>query len=573
MFSGDKMSKRRILTALVILLTSSYAASAQRPESAQENMLLSAVNKYNEGDYDAARSELACVLEADQKNDAAWYYLALTSLAGKDVEMAEICLKHAVELDPENFWYRYRLAGIYAVTSRNELTVDIYEKLLEDFPRKSELYFDLAELYSAQKEYDKALKTLDEIETVFGMTESIAVYRFNLLRMTGKVKEAYASLEEYNNRYSSPYVLSTLADYQMSMYNDSTALALYNEALDIAPDFSPALLGKAEALRMTRRYDEYFKILSAFISVSDTPVEGKSDYLMAVVQRTDPKFVQTFQDQLDYAMAELVRIHPTDSAALHAAGVYYYSTGRNDKAEEYFGTNARTYPQSLSASASYVEFLMYAQMWERLSEEGREAFIRFPDQPGFLEMAGVGDYNLEDYDKVLQTCEQILEVAPSDSSATLRSWSTMGDIYHRQGNQKKAFKAYERALKVNPDYVYVLNNYAYYLSLEKRKLRKALAMSRKAIEAEPDNATYLDTYGWILHLMGKPADAKPHFKHAMLYGGKDSPVILDHYAEVLFALKEYDMAFVYWNMAKLKNDGEIEDLEDRINSRKKEAGR
>ena len=185
----------------------------------------------------------------------------------------------------------------------------------------------------------------------------------------------------------------------------------------------------------------------------------------------------------------------------------------------------------------------------------------------------MGDYNLEDYDKVLQTCEQILEVAPSDSSATLRSWSTMGDIYHRQGNQKKAFKAYERALKVNPDYVYVLNNYAYYLSLEKRKLRKALAMSRKAIEAEPDNATYLDTYGWILHLMGKPADAKPHFKHAMLYGGKDSPVILDHYAEVLFALKEYDMAFVYWNMAKLKNDGEIEDLEDRINSRKKEAGR
>ena len=567
------MSMRRILTALVILLTSSYAASAQRPESAQENMLLSAVNKYNEGDYDAARSELACVLEADQKNDAAWYYLALTSLAGKDVEMAEICLKHAVELDPENFWYRYRLAGIYAVTSRNELTVDIYEKLLEDFPRKSELYFDLAELYSAQKKYDKALKTLDEIETVFGMTESIAVYRFNLLRMTGKVKEAYASLEEYNNRYSSPYVLSTLADYQMSMYNDSTALALYNEALDIAPDFSPALLGKAEALRMTRRYDEYFKILSAFISVSDTPAEGKSDYLMAVVQRTDPKFVQTFQDQLDYAMTELVRIHPTDSAALHTAGVYYYSTGRNDKAEEYFGTNARTYPQSLSASASYIEFLMYAQMWERLSEEGREAFIRFPDQPGFLEMAGVGDYNLEDYGKVLQTCEQILEVAPSDSSATLRSWSTMGDIYHRQGNQKKAYKAYERALKVNPDYVYVLNNYAYYLSLEKRKLRKALAMSRKAIEAEPDNAKYLDTYGWILHLMGKPADAKPHFKHAMLYGGKDSPVILDHYAEVLFALKEYDMAFVYWNMAKLKNDGEIEDLEDRINSRKKEAGR
>ena len=149
----------------------------------------------------------------------------------------------------------------------------------------------------------------------------------------------------------------------------------------------------------------------------------------------------------------------------------------------------------------------------------------------------------------------------------------MGDVYHQMGDAKKSYKAYEKALKVNPDYVYVLNNYAYYLSMEGKKLKKALAMSRKTVEAEPDNATYLDTYGWILHLLGKSAEAKPQFKHAMLYGGKDSPVILDHYAEVLFALKEYDMAFVYWNLARQKNDGEIEDLDERIRKRREEAGK
>ena len=95
-------------------------------------------------------------------------------------------------------------------------------------------------------------------------------------------------------------------------------------------------------------------------------------------------------------------------------------------------------------------------------------------------------------------------------------------------------------------------------------------MSHKTIEAEPDNATYLDTFGWILFLMGRPEDAKPHFKHAMLYGGKDSAVILDHYAEVLFALGEYDRAMVYWNQALRKNDGGIKDLEERINLRKQQ---
>ena len=551
-----------------------YTASfAQRPESVQENLIVSAVQKYNEGNYDAARATLSNLLQNDSRNDAAWYYLSLISLAENDIEAAEEYMKCALEVDPNNFWYRYRLAGIYAVTSRHELTVDIYEKLLKDFPKNSNLYFDLAELYSAQGEFEKALETLDEIQTVFGDSESIAVYKFNLLRHMNRLEDAYASLEEYNRKYSSPYILSTLADYQISMYNDSTALAYYTEALDIAPDYSPALLGKAEVLRMTRKYDEYFDALYRFVDTSDSSVPGKCDYLMAVLQRTDPKFIRTFMPQLDTTMTKLLMVHPTDSTALQTAGAYYYSTGRMDRAKSCFEITSRIYPESVSASASFVEFLMYAQMWEELSEEGRLAFERFPQETAFLEMAGVGDYNLGDYEKVLESCEMILQAAPRDSSKTLRSWSTMGDVYFLVGDKTKAYKAYEKALKINRDYVYVLNNYAYYLSLEGKSLKKAHQMSSRTIELEPDNATYLDTFGWILFLEGKAVEAKQIFKRAMLYGGKDSAVILDHYAEVLYALKEYDMAFVYWNLARQKNNGDIPDLEEKINIRKTAVGR
>ena len=242
-------------------------------------------------------------------------------------------------------------------------------------------------------------------------------------------------------------------------------------------------------------------------------------------------------------------------------------------AKECFRTNVRLFPTSLSASAIFVEFLMYAQMWEELSEEGRIAYQRFPNETAFLEMAGVGDYNLKDYDKVLQSCETILQVAPRDSSKTLRSWSTMGDIYYQLGEPKKAYKAYEKALKINPDYVYVLNNYAYYLSLEGRNLKKAHDMSARTIELEPESATYLDTFGWILYLQGNLEPARQIFKRAMLCGGKDSAVILDHYAEVLYALKEYDMAFVYWNLAKQKNAGDIPELDAKIKAKREEAGR
>lgn len=569
------MKEKLYLLVISICIIASAALRAQefRPQSAHENQIVSAVAKFNENDMEGARAILASILAEDASNDAAWYYLARTALSEGDLAQAEECLRKASDLDPENFWYRYRLAGLYSVTQRQELTVDMYEDLLEDFPKKSGLYLELVELYAAQGQYEKALETIKEVETVFGMTEAIAVYRFNLLRAMNRQEEAYGTIEEYNRKYSSPYILATLADYEMSMYNDSTALVYYDEALDLAPDYSPALLGKAETLRMTRKYDEYFTVLDKYVTSSDSPASAKSEYLMAVVQRTDPKFIRNFMPQLDSIVERTVRIHPQDSTVLRTAGIYYYSTDRKDVAGTHFRANAEAWPQSLSASAGLVEFLMYAEQWETLSEEGRKAYERFPQETAFLEMASVGDYNLKEYQKVLDICNKVLEVAPKDSSSTLRAWSTKGDIYHQLGDNKKAYKAYDKALKINPDYVYVLNNYAYYLSVEGKKLGKAYAMSKKTIEAEPDNATYLDTFAWILYLQGKPIEAKPFFKHAMLYGGKESAVILDHYAEVLYALKEYDMAFVYWNMARQKNNGDIPDLDARIEARKKAVNR
>ena len=563
----------RSLALIHIMFISLSLPAAAQDSRSYENLVITGVDLYSKGDYAAAKAVLKNVVENDPSNDAALYYMAMIAVYENDTELAETYFQAAAALDSGNFWYRYRLAKLYSLTGRQELAVDMYEKMLKDFPKEKDVYFELVEMYASQQEYQKALDTIDEIEQVIGVTESLAMYRFNILRIMDRHEEAYESLKKYNSRYSSPYVLSTLADYEMSMYNDSTALAYYDEALSLASDYAPALLGKAETYRVTRKYDEYFDVLYDYIESQGAPIEAKAEYLMAVLQRTDPKFIRSFRQQLDVAMFKAVEVHPKDSIALQTAAIYFYSTERHDQAKVFFKENADTYPDSFGAAADYVEFLMYSDQWEELSREGRQAYKRFPKETTFLEMASVGDYNLGDYGKVLEICEKVLEVAPADSSKTLRAWSTMGDVYYKLGDSKKAFKAYGKALKVNPDYVYVLNNYAYYLSVEGRKLKRACEMSYKTVIAEPDNATYLDTYAWILHLQGKDDEAKLFFKKAMLYGGKESAVILDHYAEVLYALKEYDVAFIYWNMALQKDEGDVSGLKEKVLARKKEAGR
>ena len=165
-------------------------------------------------------------------------------------------------------------------------------------------------------------------------------------------------------------------------------------------------------------------------------------------------------------------------------------------------------------------------------------------------------YIKQDWEAVLAQCDVMADLARTTGSNEhlAEALSIAGDVWYQQmEDSKKAYEIYEQALQADPDRTSVLNNYAYYLSLEGRQLRKALKMSRRTIELEPDNATYLDTYGWLLYLLRKPKEAKPYFKHAMLYGGKDSAVVLEHYSKVLEALGEQDLATYYKNLSEQKN--------------------
>ena len=577
---SDRLSKNDYMTgnnkffyiifSIAILLSFTCVALAQENESFYENQVISAVEKYDANDFSGAADILKKVVTEAPSNDAAHYYLGLAYFCLGDKDAAEQELKKASELDRSNFWYRYRLAMIYAASDRRELTIAIYEDLLKDFPKQNELYYSLIELYLSENQIEKALETLTQIETVFGKNDATAMTRFQLLARQGKDQEAYSSLEEYNKEYSSPQVLSVLGDYQMSMYNDSLAVKLYDEALDLEPGFAPAMLGKAEAFRVTRKYDSYFKVINEFLSDELISAEGKCDYLKAVIQRSDPMFLKSFMPRVDSMIVRTLDAHPEDSSAMVTAGIYYFSTGRNDMALGYFRKNKETYPESVSAAANYVEILMYSKDWDALAEEAEASYRRFPKELAFLELASMAYYNKGEYNKVLENCQIQLKAAEGDTVKSVTAYSTMGDMYHQLGDNKNAYKAYENALKFKPDYAPVLNNYAYYLSVEGKKLKKAAAMSKITVDNEPDNPTYLDTYAWILYLSGKSEEAKPLFKHAMLYGGKESVVILDHYAEVLFALKDYDLAMVYWNQAKLKNNGEIPDLDAKIAKRKAE---
>lgn len=539
--------------AIVSSAALTYTAAAQDVKRLyDENRLVDAVQLYENGETADAEALLSAICKSSPDIDAAWYYRGMARMRMNDPEEAETSLKKAVNLDSTNYWYRYMLAGLYAMTDRIDLTIDMYKSMMRDNPKKTDLYYSLARLYIEQSNFDDAVKTIDDIETQFGKSDGTVMTKFNILRQQNRQEEAFRILEEYNKEYASPQVLTMLGDYAMGMYDDSTAIARYDAALEIDSGYAPAVLGKAETYRIIRKYPQYFKTLNGLMADGDVPAGAKADYLQALVRQADRQFINSFRAQFDTTMDITTRMHASDSSILETAGLYYYVTGRKEKAAESFRKVMEINPDSPAAAAGYIQMLIYSSAWDKVVEESNSAFSKFPDEPGFLDFANAGEYNRKNYQGVIDNCSRMLAAAPRDSAVALSAWSTIGDMQHQLNDLPKAYKAYDNALKINPDYSPVLNNYAYFLSMEGKKLKKAAAMSKKTVEAEPDNATYLDTYGWILHLQGKSAEAKPYFKHAMMYGGKESATVLYHYAEVLETLGEDDLAKVYRQQAKNK---------------------
>ena len=325
-------------------------------------------------------------------------------------------------------------------------------------------------------------------------------------------------MEKYPSRYMNEYTLTLKGDRLMGAMQDSLALEHYDKALMLAPDYAPALLGRGEIYRMRGNIPAFLSSISEVVVCPGVNPVAVCDYVDRILHHIDAGFYRSWGTQLDSLVASCANTFSRDSSALRLAGSWFYSTGRKDRGKAYFAELLDAFPNSLDAHYIHMQMLMDGGTMKEVIDE----------------------------------CETIIRIGGETNPEVLPAMGTIGDCYHIMNQKKQCFKAYDRALKLDPYYLPVLNNYAYYLSLEKKKLRKAEEMSRRTIEKEPDNATYLDTYGWILFLRGQALKAKPYFKHAMLYGGKESAVILGHYADVLDALGEKELSAYYRSLSESK---------------------
>jgi tetratricopeptide (TPR) repeat protein len=210
---------------------------------------------------------------------------------------------------------------------------------------------------------------------------------------------------------------------------------------------------------------------------------------------------------------------------------------------------------------------MQLEKYDHLRDFSASAIELFPEQAMPFLFSGLANLQLKNYEDALVSFRRGQRLVVNNDELESQFYMYMGDTYHALKNAEESDKAYDRSLELKYDNPYVLNNYAYYLSVRNTNLYKAEVMAKKAVELDPVNASFQDTYGWVLYRLGRFDEAKTWVAKALEEKGGPSAEVMEHYGDILFHLGEIGKAVEYWEKAKAKGPGS-EFLQKKITDKK-----
>lgn len=476
------------------------------------------------------------------------YEVAALLLAAKDYNGALALTREAVAGNPENVWYRILLANVLREKSMIEEACAVYADIIAKYPDREEFYLLEAGLYASVEKWQKAIDVCDRYEAYYGITEPVSIEKIKLYTKLDDVKGASNELMKLIRRYPdrSDY-LNLLAELYFNYNQDKKGLQILDRLLKAEPENGFVHFYLADYYLSKNRPEEADAHIQSGL-VSDKMENGyKVQYILRLILSADT--VEMPENRLDAYMELLMEKYSDDLSvrALHSDFLK-----KDGKLEE---------------SKKELEYILSKEkdnylIWEELLllcnelqdtagtyRLGLEAMTYFPDQPLPYALVGLKFMLDNDFEHALTFFEKGVMLVDDNPLLKAQFCSYLGDCYYRLDRAEEAFQMFDEVLRINPNDVLVLNNYAYYLALRKENLSRAEQMISQAVKLESDNPVYLDTYAWVLYVRENYSQARFYMKLAIEKSGEDSGVYYDHYGDILYRNGDKAEAMEMWRKA------------------------
>ena len=518
--------------------------------------------------YDAAFAMIEHCLSIDSCAASALYEMAQFSVYLKQMPQAVSALERAVLYDPDNYWYAQALANLYLQQKQTEKVTALLEGMAGRFPDKLDPLYSLLELYNRAEDYDRVIDILDRLEVRTGKSEQLTMEKFRIYLRKEDNKRAFKEIKSLVAEYPMDLRYQVvLGDAYLQNGKDDEAYAIYRKVLAQEPDNAMAIYSLASYYQETGQQELYRQQMDTLLLNKKVPSETKLQVMRQVIAENERAGADSTQiiRLFDRIMAQ----DPDDAEIPMLYAQYLQAKNMTEESVPILEKILDIDPTNTAARITLLGQAVRNEDYEaviRICEAGVEATPEVLEFYFYLAIA----YNQAGRNAdVISTCQLALGRAVGDSRKELVSdfYTIMGDACYAEGRDEDAFIAYESALTYNASNVGALNNYAYYLSLERRDLDKAEEMSYKTIKAEPGNATYLDTYAWILFEKGNYTEARIYIDDAMANGGEESADVVEHCGDIYFMTGDVDGALKRWKQAR-DMGSESSTLDEKISQKK-----
>ena len=517
-----------------------------------ESLRLKENNKHGE-----AYTTLQYALKIDSTSSAALASLANYYMFLQQDSLAVDPLQKAVKYNPQIFDYKVSLAEIYREMGKFTESTELYESLVAEQPSKPELNFYLSDLYIRQKQTDKAIQSLEALENTIGMNEALSLQKSKLYLAEGQTENAIKELEKLAIKYPSEAKYQILlGDFYLDSDEPDKALICYEKAKKIDPQ-SPYYI-----ISMSNYYEKKGDTEAATKEIESALKNQLLDFetKISILGRHIRNLLSNKNDieSVNSLFETLMEQHSQEKELNLLYGQFLISQNKWDEAQFQLQLVTEADPENFHAWRLLMDIAIREENPDEIIRICNSALAVFPDNVEFYFYKGSALYQLKNYKEALAVFQEGIKFIPEEDIPSFSLfYGQIGDLYYHMNKKEEAYKSYDKALEYNENNPAVLNNYAYFLSLDKEQLDKAERMSGRCIKSQPNNPTYLDTYAWVYFQKGSYSLAKLYIESAISNGGEKSSAILEHYGDILYKTGNTNKAIDQWKKAlETREEGE-----------------
>ena len=550
----------------VALAQSSLTSEQQRK---YDYFFLEAMRLKEKKDYASAFGLLQHCLDIHPNAASALYEVSQYYMFLRQVPQGQEALEKAVANAPDNYWYSQGLASLYQQQNELDKAITLLEQMVVRFPAKQDPLFNLLDLYGRQEKYDKVISTLNRLEKHMGKNEQLSMEKFRIYLQMKDDKKAFQEIESLVQEYPMDMRYQViLGDVYLQNGKKQEAYDAYQKVLAVEPDNPMALFSMASYYKQTGQEELYQQQLDTLLLNKKVTPDTKVGVMRQMIVENE----QADKDstQIIALFDRIMKQEQDDPQIPMLYAQYLLSKNMEAESVPVLEQVVDLDPTNNAARMMLIGAAVKKEDYKQIIKVCEPGIEATPDALEFYYYLAVAYNQAEKPDSVISICKRALEHKTADGKKEIVSefYSILGDMYHTQKQMKEAYAAYDSALVYNPSNIGALNNYAYYLSVERRDLDKAEEMSYKTVKAEPNNATYLDTYAWILFEKGNYAEARIYIDNAMKSeGGDKSDVIVEHCGDIYYMTGDVDGALTYWKKA-LEMGSESKTLKQKIEKKK-----